>query len=90
MFEEYIIAKNDDSPPIEQSNLFENILFHSIGIELNAILITPICDIQEEKDYEYLHFCAIYPYEPLLFFEISKKSGIPKDELREKIKSILK
>ncbi|MHB1376869.1 MAG: hypothetical protein ACYCXB_05515 [Candidatus Humimicrobiaceae bacterium] len=71
MFED-LIFPDDNSKPFDQSNIFKDIYFNSIGKKINAILVTPICDLAHSR-YDHLHLCAVLPFESFLFQLIKKK-----------------
>ncbi|MCX6733276.1 MAG: hypothetical protein NTX63_00505 [Candidatus Peregrinibacteria bacterium] len=50
---------------IEQSNIFSEVHFSAIDKKLEAILVTPACDLAQKKA-DYAHLCAIMPFEVVL------------------------
>lgn len=87
MFED-LIFPDDNSKLLDQSNIFKNIFFNSLGLEINAILVTPICDLSHSR-YDHLHLCAILPFESVLFQLIEKKqksNSMTNEQILELIK----
>jgi len=66
-----LIEESDDTIPIDQSNIFDNIRFEALDSNQKGVLVTPSCDIAQEKT-SYFHFCPLRNFE-LLFPKILEK-----------------
>ena len=61
-----LILESDASINIDQSNIFDGLHFPAVGKAYKAVVVTPVCDLVQEKT-SFLHFCAVLNFEKLLF-----------------------
>jgi len=83
--EELYCGSFDDS--IEQSSIYDKIVFDSVGRELPAIVLTPYCEILHSGKEFLLTVSGLLPAQ-LVFEEFLEKKGLTQDKIlgRESIK----
>jgi len=64
---------------IEQSQIFKNIPFSAVGRDLYGILMTPICDIAQNKT-NFCSFCPVLPFDQLFNKLIEDQLNITAEE----------
>ncbi len=79
--DQYIVEPNNQEDALDQSNVFRDIEFTVVDKKLNAVLITPACDLAYSKGS--LLFCAVLNYEKLLPIEAEKSLSIDLKDCRE-------
>lgn len=65
---------------IEQSAIYNQILFECVGQELPAIVLTPQCDVFHPKGELLLTVSGIFPAS-IVFEQFLRKKGLPQDQI---------
>ena len=77
-----LIEESDDTAPIDQSNIFDNIRFEALGLNLKGVLVTPACDIAQDKT-SFFHFCPLRNFELLFPTILEKELNYDIEELKK-------
>jgi hypothetical protein len=81
MYDNYILTV-ETSVPLDQSDIFTGINFSVVERDLDCILVTPICDLVGLNKTDYIHFCAVLPFDDLFFKYLEKELNITEDQFQ--------
>jgi hypothetical protein len=76
MYHEYITTV-DDGDDLDQCQIIDNIEFLSVGENLIGVIMTPVCDIAQDK-VDHFNLCALLPFEDYFFKTILKNFKVDK------------